>query len=391
MKLSFLGTLALLATLATANDGGNFGARDTEHGGCQNPSVRKEWRSLTDDEKADWISSIKCLAHLPHNPNLSPTVKPDNIPPVNETGSYWDDISYMHMDMNFVVRRTCFGAVSLILTATRQIHFTGLFLPWHRWYMHSVETALREKCGFSGTMPYWDWTRDAADFEGATIFAEPDLRSGLGGWGHSEDDYLVHDGGFSYDFDLAYPSPHGLRRNYTLRPWESDQFAGLSVILDPSQEANISFTADKIQALVNGHVGDYVGFQFGFEDWEEAHASVHESTGGDMAGNCPASAPPSCIPGPLWAPNDPLFFLHHTTVDKVWYDWQNNNPANKNIFKGGSVQHVENRTMYLENPNGGGPPLTLQSVVTGEGMFDEWVIGDYLSTTDGALCYVYAE
>ncbi len=109
---------------------------------------------------------------------------------------------------------------------------------------------------------------DAADFEGATIFAEPDLKSGLGGWGHPEDDYLVHDGGFSYDFDLAYPSPHGLRRNYTLRPWESDQFAGLSVILDPSQEANISFTADKIQALVNGHVGDYVGFQFGFEDWE---------------------------------------------------------------------------------------------------------------------------
>ncbi|PBK84708.1 Di-copper centre-containing protein [Armillaria gallica] len=373
MKLSFLGTLALLATVATANDGGNLGARDAEHGGCRNPSVRKEWRSLTDDEKADWISSIKCLAHLPHNPNLSPTVKPDDIPPVNETGSYWDDISYMHMDMNFV------------------IHFTGLFLPWHRWYMQSVENALREKCGFSGTMPYWDWTRDAADFEGATIFAEPDLKSGLGGWGHPEDDYLVNDGGFSYDFDLAYPSPHGLRRNYTLRPWESDQFAGLSVILDPSQEANISFTADKIQALVNGHVGDYVGFQFAFEDWEEAHASVHELTGGDMAGNCPASAPPSCKPGPLWAPNDPLFFLHHTTVDKVWYDWQNSNPANKNIFKGGSVQHVENRTMYLANPNGGGPPLTPQSVITGEGMFDEWVIGDYLSTTDGPLCYIYAE
>ncbi len=59
MKLSFLGTLALLATVATANDGGNFGARDAEHGGCRNPSVRKEWRSLTDDEKADFTSSIK--------------------------------------------------------------------------------------------------------------------------------------------------------------------------------------------------------------------------------------------------------------------------------------------------------------------------------------------
>ncbi|KAK0469181.1 Di-copper centre-containing protein [Desarmillaria tabescens] len=373
MKLSFLGALSLLAAFASASSSEKVGARDSEHNNCSNPAVRKEWRSLTDDEKADWISSIKCLAHKPHSPKFSPTVKPDNIPPVNENSSYWDDISYIHMDMNF------------------KIHFTGLFLPWHRWYMHSVEESLREMCGFSGTMPYWDWTRDAADFEGATIFAEPDLKSGLGGWGGPEDDYLVRDGGFSYDFDLAYPSPHGLRRNYTLRPWLSDQFAGLNVILDPSQMANISFTADKIQELVNGSEGDYVGFQFSFEDWEAAHASVHEMTGGDMAGNCPASAPASCQPGPLWAPNEPLFFLHHTTVDKVWYDWQNKSPANKNAFKGGSVQRVDTRAMYLANPNGGPPALTPQSVVTGEGIYDEWVIEDYLSTTAGALCYVYEE
>ncbi|KAG7451672.1 Di-copper centre-containing protein [Guyanagaster necrorhizus] len=376
MKLSFLGSLFFLATLVSADDSGQDSASDHSQGNgtkCLNPSIRKEWRSLTDDEKADFISSIKCLAHMPHDPKLSPTVKPDDIPPVNDTSSYWDDISYIHMDMNF------------------KIHFTGLFLPWHRWFVHVVETELRKKCGFSGTMPYWDWTRDAADFQGATIFAEPDLNSGLGGWGQPEDDYLVHDGGFSYDFELAYPVPHGLRRNYTLRPWESNQFAGMDVILDPSQMANVSFTADKIQQLVNGNEGNYVGFQFSFEDWEAAHASVHEMTGGDMAGNCPATAPSTCAPGPLWSPNDPLFFLHHTTVDKVWYDWQNKSPVNKNAYAGGSVQLVQNRTMYLENPNGGPPFLTPQSVVTGEGMFDDWVIEDYLSTTDGPLCYVYAE
>ncbi len=42
----------------------------------------------------------------------------------------------------------------------------------------------------------------------------------------------------------------------------------MNVILDPSQMANVSFTADKIQELVNGHEGDFVGFQFAFEDWE---------------------------------------------------------------------------------------------------------------------------
>ncbi len=96
----------------------------------------------------------------------------------------------------------------------------------------------------------------------------PISRRVLGGWGHPENDYIILDGAFSYDYDLAYPSPHGLRRNYTLRPWESNQFTGMNVILDPSQMANVSFTADKIQELVNGHEGDFVGFQFAFEDWE---------------------------------------------------------------------------------------------------------------------------
>ena len=33
----------------------------------------------------------------------------------------------------------------------------------------------------------------------------------------------------------------------------------------------------------------------------------------DMGGTCPnGEVPPDCYPGAKWAPNDPLFFLHHT-------------------------------------------------------------------------------
>ena len=47
----------------------------------------------------------------------------------------------------------------MLIQYFHQIHFTGLFLPWHRWYVHSVETALRTKCDFTGASPYWDWSK----------------------------------------------------------------------------------------------------------------------------------------------------------------------------------------------------------------------------------------
>lgn len=45
-----------------------------------------------------------------------------------------------------------------ILTDGRQIHSTGFFLPWHRWYVAIVESAMKTKCGFTGAAPYWDWS-----------------------------------------------------------------------------------------------------------------------------------------------------------------------------------------------------------------------------------------
>ena len=43
------------------------------------------------------------------------------------------------------------------------------------------------------------------------------------------------------------------------------------------------------------------------------HGAVHIAIGGDM--NSPAS------------PTDPLFFMHHANVDRLWYQWQEGHPA----------------------------------------------------------------
>jgi hypothetical protein len=43
------------------------------------------------------------------------------------------------------------------------------------------------------------------------------------------------------------------------------------------------------------------------------HASVHNAVGGDMQS--------------AHSPLDPLFYLHHANVDRIWYQWQDDHPA----------------------------------------------------------------
>jgi len=361
----------LFASLAIISS--TFGTPSTHKGGaCSNPPVRREWRAFTSQEKAAWIRAINCLSHLPHDTALTPTVDPSVslIPPINATGSYYDDIVYVHMDLN------------------TRIHFTGLFLPWHRWYVYSFEQALKEKCGYTGVSPYWNWTIDAPDFYESSFWDDSDPQSGLGGWGDPNADFSVPDGGFS-SLHLSYPSPHTLRRNFTLRPF-GDFSAALDMFFtQPQKEANSSFLAPEIEELLETSAGDYKGFQEAFETFEGAHSAVHLIMGGDLGGTCPENAPSNCTAGPTWSPNDPLFWLHHAMVDKVWYDWQHSNPENAKSYFGGSVQALESIAEYNEYPNGGPPFLHLSSTMPADGMFPEVTINDVMDTTSGILCYVY--
>ncbi|KAI8993090.1 Di-copper centre-containing protein [Trametes punicea] len=338
-----------------------------EAAACTEPSVRREWRKLPAPERAEWIAAINCLARLPHDDALTPTVNRSisNIPPVNASGSYWDDIVYIHMDLN------------------TRIHETGLFFPFHRFYVHAVETAMKERCGYTGAFPYWDWSIDAHDVKNSPLFRDADPISGLGGWGDPSKDYEVQDGGFRH-LEVAYPIPHVLRRNFTLQPFL--QFAGVPVFTNLSQYANESFTPAKVRAMVGWTPGDFVGLQFAMEQPQGPHASVHFILGGDLAGQCPAGSPPGCFPQPTFSANEPVFFLHHA----VWSDWQRTDPrASFWAFKGGSVQNLTSLQALHDFPNGMAPELALDSVIPADGMFPEVTIRDVMNTTSGYLCYVY--
>ncbi|KAJ6498893.1 Di-copper centre-containing protein [Mycena sanguinolenta] len=345
---------------------------------CTHPSVRKEWRSLSREERRLWVSGVKCLANTPNDGVLVPTVNPDDIAPYNASGSLFDDIVYTHMDLNH--------RVSFFL-----IHWTGLFFPWHRWLLHLFENALRTRCGYPGPIPYWDWTQaDASDFYESSFFKDSDPESGLGGWGDASTGYRVLDGGFSASssFQLSYPFPHTLRRNFDLYP-PLDILLGIpGLVYNHTRPANASFTEPVVESLINGFVGDYKGFQTLMEGTEGPHMNIHFGVGGDLGGACPNDAPPGCIPGATFSVNDPLFFLHHAMIDRIWFKWQQKH-NNKYAFKGGAVQRLENASAFSLYPNGGPPYLTMESAIPTDGLSQPFTVADMIDTMEEPLCYIY--
>lgn len=62
----------------------------------------------------------------------------------------------------------------------------------------------------------------------------------------------------------AYPTPHHIRRQYTLRPFtDFPEFEP-----NPEKMANTSFTREEVDRLVNGYAGDFNGLQKDLESFE---------------------------------------------------------------------------------------------------------------------------
>ena len=59
-------------------------------------------------------------------------------------------------------------------------------------------------------------------------------------------------------------------------------------------------------SAVKAFPGTFTGFQTTLEG--VVHNDTHNAVGGDMAGSA--------------SPTDPLFWLHHSFIDKTWADWQ---------------------------------------------------------------------
>lgn len=171
------------------------------------------------------------------------------------------------------------------------IHGQQLFLPWHRWYILALENLLR-RVNCQVTVPYWNWSLEPTTWQQSPVW-DPVL--GFGGNGAPS---CVQDGHFVFPGWTVTPSAGGdcLRRDF------NGNVPGSAYVGMIQSQAVSSFVT--WHQLLSSNL----------------HDNVHCKIGGVSGDMCSVDAA-----------NDPIFFLHHAFIDKLWADWQNKGSAYKNL------------------------------------------------------------
>lgn len=309
---------------------------------CSNPTVRKEWRELTDTEKAEYLRAAVCLRELPKAKYAE----------IDAVTTRMDDLVYTHYALN------------------TEIHFVATFLPWHRWYVKLHEDLLRTECGFNGTQPYWDWSieADAKDMPNSPLF---DSVTGFGGNGKSTGSNepgfqrCVVDGPFAntnLTLGMGWPNLNdpGDRLHCFTRAFNGGE---------GNDENGDLIIGDMQSSAYNSKVMNTI---YGFEKFSEManmleglpHAQIHSIIFGDM--------------GPATSPNEPLFFLHHGNVDRAWAKWQGRNATRLADYSG----FQDRNKVIAASINDAMPILELGDT--------EPIVKDYMDIQGGPLCYTYS-
>lgn len=241
--------------------------------------------ALTSEEKQAYIDAELCLISSPPKTGT-----------IEGAITRWDELHYTH------------------IVQTNVVHDTGSFLPWHRLYMRAHEILLQTECNYTGAQPYWDELATTEDIAAGIAFNESDVfdpDTGFGGTG-TGDDLCVTDGPFA---------------NLTLHMNRTSNYADYCLSRD--------FSPTSIQ---NGN-STYVDACFASSNYSEAwqcykskpHTAGHAAIGGTVSASCVQSIifdmysvsdqHPQMLDG-SGSPGDPLFFLHHTNLDRLWWEWQ---------------------------------------------------------------------
>ena len=169
------------------------------------------------------------------------------------------------------------------------IHTITYFLPWHRWYLLQLENLLR-RIDCTITVPYWDWSLESQGWQNSIVW---NAQCGFGGNGDQSTNSLrVTTGPFRWQ---AWTQPNGspLSRSF------NDVLPDCAAVAMAQRMTVNQFRT--WHAIIQGNF----------------HNTVHCNIGGTMCSSASA--------------NDPIFFLHHGFVDRMWSDWQANGVAYKNL------------------------------------------------------------
>ena len=188
-----------------------------------------------------------------------------------------------------------------------QMHGRSAFLPWHRNYVLDLERHLQQ-IDASVTIPYWNFQEPAPNVFSLDFAGLPPT-SGTG--------------------PMQYSQLNPLNR------WKLKNFPPLIRIPDPK------FNTQKGKALVENE-STTLGRNPAFADFTPIEINPHGNAHTSFAGVSPINLPAT-------APQDPLFFLLHCNVDRIWAAWQVNITGNSR-FDGTTPDGYNTTSRIYNNP-----------------------------------------
>jgi tyrosinase len=170
-------------------------------------------------------------------------------------------------------------------------HGNWYFLPWHRAYILTYERFIRELTKNNDfALPYWDWTADPAMPE---VLLKPTTPDGRQNW------LYVDDQDFGKRWKRTWPPGEPMPARFVGPPVLQD------ILNSPDYEAFGTSRPQGQNNLDPSWVLNRSGDQGTLE--RLPHNMVHNSIGGWM---------PSAL-----SPRDPIFFMHHCNIDRIWALW----------------------------------------------------------------------
>lgn len=218
------------------------------------------------------------------------------------------------------------------------VHGNSVFMPWHRYYLWVFEDVMRVECGFTDTLPWFDESRYSGRFPQSSIFTPQWL------------------GGVDFGGQCV----------------TNGQFAGITLNIGPgstnrahclSRNNDNSKTSQTNSASVDNCYRNtfYPNMASCIEGG--VHAQGHNGIGAVMQ-------------DPWSSPSDPVFWLHHAWIDRIWRIWQGGDPAR--ITNAG-----------LGGTDSGGGAITMDTWLHSGNIRPSKQIKDIISTVDERLCYRY--
>jgi tyrosinase len=252
--------------------------------------MRKSVKSLSPNEKRHFIEAVKALKANTKERRIA-----DN---------KYDDYVLWHAQTMMIAAGSDANANMRNLA-----HRGTIFLPWHREFLRRFELDLQKEV-LDVTLPYWDWAYDAS-----LRSDDPEIPSWrlspiwteefMGGNGDPNNDNIVENGPFK-DWETQEVDNNG---NPSLKDRLRRDFGNLVRTLPSQIDVYNAFSFEFFDTPYWDRFSN--GFSNSLEGWingPQLHNRVHVWVGGSMLINT--------------SPNDPVFFVNHCNVDRIWALWQ---------------------------------------------------------------------